>query len=237
MYNSWENFYRREIDNHAQDAEDEGTIWFDESGAEEAVVKVLGQLEEDGVVSREQSAVLDLGTGNGHMLFTLRVNEDEGGMAWRRELVGVDYSGVSIELARRIAEERGLEADVVFETWDLLAQSPGDWMKEGGFEVVLDKGTFDAISLMPRVEGEELPGEMYRRVVLGLVKDGGVLVITSCNWTKDEVLGWLASDGRESGGAGFTFWTEAQYPSFSFGGRSGQSIVTVALRKTGARAK
>lgn len=76
----------RELDNNTASAEDEGTIWFDENGAEEVVVKLLDTLEEDGYIQRAgegASNFLDLGTGNGHMLFTLREGEDgEGEGAW-----------------------------------------------------------------------------------------------------------------------------------------------------------
>lgn len=181
---------------------------------------LLDRLEEESLLGRQSTRVLDLGAGNGHMLFTLRVE------GWEGELVGVDYSAASVELAKGIRTLKGEDGTgVVFEEWDLLSQAPGLWFGEG-FGLVLDKGTFDAISLMPRAEGEELVSEVYRRRVEGLVTEGGLLVVTSCNWTKEELCSWLAS--REGG---FEFLTEAKYPTFKFGGVTGQSVVTVAFRK------
>jgi len=220
----------RELDNNTASVEDEGTIWFDENGAEEAVVKLLEELEDEGHVTRsgeEASSFLDLGTGNGHMLFTLREGEDgEGEGRWEGAMVGVDYSPASVELARKIEKQRGLEPEVRFEEWDLLGAEPGSWVDtKSGFGVVLDKGTFDAISLMPQTEGEEHSCETYRRKVEPLLASNGFLVVTSCNWTKGELLSWLAPEGGE-----LEYFAEAKYPSFTFGGQTGQSIVTVAFR-------
>lgn len=221
----------RELDNNTASADDEGTIWFDENGAEEAVVKLLDSLEEDGLLHKgeeQASSFLDLGTGNGHMLFTLREGEDEDGEGkWEGPMVGVDYSPASVELARKIGEQRGLEPAVRFEEWDLLGAEPGDWL-ESGFDVVLDKGTFDAISLMPQTEGQEHSCETYRRKVEPLIKKGGLLVLTSCNWTKEELFSWFTPEG---GNKALEYFAEAKYPSYTFGGQTGQSIVTVAFRR------
>jgi len=207
-------------------------VWFSESGAEEAILKQLDALEEEGLLTRSAdshsgkalSRFLDLGTGNGHLLFSLR-EEDEEGSRWEGEMVGVDYSETSVQLARSIDDQK--EANSVrFELWDLLSDQPGDWL-EDGFDVVLDKGTFDAISLMPRSEGLPHACGTYRQRVAPLIKPEHFLVITSCNWTKDELLDWLAPKGGE-----LQYHSEAKYPTFTFGGQTGQSIVTLVLRRS-----
>ncbi|KAF2718261.1 S-adenosyl-L-methionine-dependent methyltransferase [Polychaeton citri CBS 116435] len=232
----WDNVYKRELNNYDAD-ENEGTIWFEESNAEPTVLHQLSSLAEEGVLrrcaddsGRPGSRFLDLGTGNGHMLFSL-LEEDDDGERWTGELVGVDYSETSIELAKKIARQRAEENDigpdqsVHFETWDILKTLPGDWLGEG-FDVILDKGTFDAISLMDRTDELPSPCETYREKVVPLMKPGALLVLTSCNWTKEELLGWLAPNDGE-----LEYLTEAKYPTFSFGGHSGQSIVTIVFRK------
>ena len=173
---------------------------------------------------RAPSRFVDLGTGNGHLLFALREEDDED-RCWEGELVGVDYSETSVQLARRIALQREVES-VRFERWDLLSDGPGSWL-ENGFDVALDKGTFDAISLMPHTESTPHPCEIYRDRITPLITHGGFLVITSCNWTKDELLGWLAPQGGE-----LQYHSEAKYPTYTFGGQTGQSIVTLALRRS-----
>jgi SAM-dependent methyltransferase len=199
------------------------------------VLKLLDGLAEDGLLKRAAisneepaSRIIDLGTGNGHMLFSLRGTEaDDEDECWQGEMLGVDYSLTSVQLARQLAAQRDVYPEVRFEHWDMLDSPPGAWLGDG-FDVVLDKGTFDAISLMPQTEGEQHSCETYRRKVEPLVKPGGLLVLTSCNWTKDELLSWLTPVDREHA---LEFHAEATYPTFTFGGQTGQSIVTVAFRK------
>jgi hypothetical protein len=173
------------------------------------------------------------------MLFALREeeNEDEATMRWGGEMVGVDYSPASIQLARQVDSQRlqilnedreaGELAEIMFDKWDLLSEMPGSWLGEG-FDVVLDKGTFDAISLMPCEGDAAHPCEVYREKVTELIKPGAFLFITSCNWTKEELLDWLGGEGSQ-----LAFFDEARYPTFTFGGQTGQSVVTVVLRRGG----
>jgi hypothetical protein len=190
------------------------------------------------------------------MLFELREREDDEGERWLGDMVGVDYSPRSIELARQIDEQRraalraqlqddGDEsndhnvdetvagssalpgfANVTLHVWDLLTETAGDWLRDG-FDVVLDKGTFDAISLMsPGTDGSPHPCDRYRRTVAPLIKCGGYLVITSCNWTKSELLEWLVPQDGD-----LILFDEARYPTFTFGGKTGQSVVTLVLQR------
>lgn len=237
---SWDDLYSREVQNHADDAHDEGTIWFSESNAEATVLEHLNKLHDAGLISRGHvegstapdstpSRFLDLGTGNGHMLFEL-LEEDDEGEYWHGELVGVDYSEASVQLARRIAEQKHGELPagtdgLRFEQWDLLKDQPGDWLGDG-FDIVLDKGTFDAISLMEHQGNTEHPCHVYRGRVAPLIKPTGFLCLTSCNWTKQELLQWLVLDNGD-----LEYFDEAKYPTFTFGGQTGQTIVTIILRK------
>ena len=244
--------YERELRNHEADEHDEGTVWFSESNAEAVVLRQLNKLEEQGFLSRElaildqdtatsdkasaqvssasPSRFLDLGTGNGHMLFEL-CEDDEDGHSWCGELVGVDYSEASIQLAQRIASQKAAETshpdllNLHFEQWDLLASPPGSWLKNG-FDVVLDKGTFDAISLMQHHPRSQHPCETSRMKVTPLVKPGYFLLVTSCNWTRAELVRLLTHEMSE-----LEYFDEAKYPTFSFGGRTGQSVVTVIFRR------
>lgn len=173
------------------------------------------------------------------MLFALREDESDEGHRWTGEMVGVDYSPASVQLARQVDKQRlqtldderdddsaGL-AQIVFEQWDLLSDPPGAWLGEG-FDVVLDKGTFDAISLMPHSGQSPHPCDIYRERATTLIKPGSFLFITSCNWTKEELLDWLACDGSQ-----LAYFDEARYPTFTFGGQTGQSVVTVVFRRSG----
>ncbi|KAF4552918.1 Protein-lysine N-methyltransferase EFM4-like protein [Elsinoe fawcettii] len=229
----WDDAYAREIRNHAEDAEDEGTIWFDDTGAEDKVIELLEDLADNGNLIKSSSdgivtRFLDLGTGNGHMIFTLH---EEG---WEGELVGVDYSETSVQLARQIAVQRQADSEdetnlklVQFRRWDLLNEAPGAWL-EGGFDVVLDKGTFDAISLSSEVdESGRRAHEGYRASILPLIKPGGLFIITSCNWTREEVLKWFTEPDQE-----LSLFKEVKYPSFTFGGQKGQSVCSLAFKRS-----
>ncbi|OAF58054.1 hypothetical protein VC83_05426 [Pseudogymnoascus destructans] len=163
----WDALYTRESTNHAADPTDEGTIWFDDSSAEDKLVTLLRSSSLTGF-DPATASFLDLGTGNGHLLFRLRdegvrgedsdeeeeegEGEGEGGKLFKGRIMGTDYSATSISFARAVAAERGLvDSAVEFVEWDILA-SPSDAVLSGpnadGWDVVLDKGTFDAVSLM-----------------------------------------------------------------------------------------
>ena len=150
------------------------------------------------------------------MLFALR---EEG---FRGRMVGVDYSSTAIELARRVAQQKGTEVE--FQQWDIMSDEALGERGEG-FDVVLDKGTFDAISLCEEKDAEgKRVCEGYRGRVEGLVRRGGLLLVTSCNWTEEELRAWFASDELVLDG-------RIRYPTFNFGGRSGQSISSVCFKR------
>jgi SAM-dependent methyltransferase len=254
----WDTAYTLELTNYTTNTttSDEGTVWFSDAGAEERMLSFLENLSDEGVLRKEvleevddeyagsgdeedglsggdtvdveddmalqATRFLDLGTGNGHLLFALREEE------WEGEMLGVDYSGNSVELARSIAARKGEEyQDVKFEEWDLLAQSPGAWLGEG-FDVVLDKGTFDAICLSQETDAQgRRICEGYREKVEVLVKKGGRFLITSCNWTEDELKGWF--DGE---GSSLVYEDKVKYPSFTFGGQTGSSVVTLCFKRS-----
>jgi len=136
---------------------------------------------EDELDLSEDSSFLDVGTGNGHFLFELRDTYTGGRM------LGVDYSEKSIELAVDIAKERGLDGDIDFVCADVVRGDPMKWAGEL-FDVVLDKGTFDAISLSDELleDGRKL-AEGYTETIAQIVKPGKWFIITSCNWTEDEL--------------------------------------------------
>lgn len=259
-YHSWDDLYTREISIHASDPTDTGTNWFDDSGAQDKVLEFLASH----FSARRTPSFLDLGTGNGELLFGLR---DEG---WGGRMLGVDYSERSVEFARRINETRqegyAAEADgtgkdeeaeeeedddddevtpsrepVEFAQHDILSppsseDAPirsGD--QKSGWDVVLDKGTFDAISLSSATDGQgRRINEGYRAAALRLVKDGGLFLITSCNWTEEELERWFAGESSEAGedrAGRFEVAHRIAYRSFSFGGVKGQTISSVCFRK------
>ncbi|KAI1646973.1 S-adenosyl-L-methionine-dependent methyltransferase [Daldinia loculata] len=239
----WDSLYTAEISNHAHNPADTGTVWFDDSDAEAKVIDFLSDPDSELHLSLEESSFLDLGTGNGSLLFGLR---DAG---WQGRMLGVDYSRQSVEFARRIAESRSQDTEtesekpVEFREHDIL-QTPAsallaDVQQPQGWDVVLDKGTFDAISLSSETDpasGRRV-SESYRARVAPLVRDGGLFLVTSCNWTEEELKSWFEGarkDGEDDGDARgwrFDLVGRVEYPSFSFGGVKGQTISSLCFKK------
>ena len=56
---------------------------------------------------------------------------------------------------------------------------------ERRFRACVDKGTYDAVSLDPA--GASAQRQKYIANVADMLADGGLLVITSCNWTENEL--------------------------------------------------
>lgn len=261
--NSWDKLYEKELSNHADNPADEGTVWFDDSDAEAKMVQFLDEhAQSDFGLDRAAAAVLDLGCGNGSLLFALR---DEG---WRGRLLGVDYSERSVELARAVGvsrreeeeddddnddeEEEEGETAVEFKVWDVLGGSLDDVRATattdsntdtntntsttgsgGSWDLVLDKGTFDAISLSGErdAQGRRIC-EGYGERVLQLLRAGGIFLVTSCNWTEAELREWFVDKTRATeAGERLRLAGRVEYPSFSFGGVKGQTISTLCFEK------
>jgi EEF1A lysine methyltransferase 2 len=202
------------------------------------------------------ASVLDLGTGNGSSLLTLRLQGSYHGY-----MVGVDYSRQSIELARKLSRQYSdpactaelsvqLPTDdyscvkIRFEVLDLLNDDPRkqDWWptsvndkygNASGFDLVLDKGTFDAISLSSETidVGGRLKRihEVFPRITVSLVNPGGFFLITSCNWTEEEVIKWFTTGEGVSGE--LEVFDRISYPVFEFGGHKGQGVASVCFRR------
>lgn len=140
-----------------------------------------------------------------------------------------------------------------FEVWDILSsthhlytssssslsQIPEEeklpWFPyhKGGFDIVHDKGTFDAVSLSSETDSAgKRVCERYPAIAKGLVRKGGFLVVTSCNWTEEELVRWFVKDGDGDGDGdrdGLRVWGRVEYPRFRFGGREGQGVCTVCF--------
>ncbi|EEY22611.1 conserved hypothetical protein [Verticillium alfalfae VaMs.102] len=152
-------------------------------------------------------------------------------------MLGVDYSERSVALARQIAAARRAaqededkdvesegegEAHIGFTEWDVLRGDFGavlDGRQREGWSVVLDKGTFDAVCL----SGEQDAATGRR--------EGGLFLVTSCNWTEDELRAWFEGAGDGGAGGKLVMVGRVAYPSFQFGGAKGQAISTVAFQR------
>ncbi|CAM8927318.1 unnamed protein product [Rhodiola kirilowii] len=170
-------------------------------------------------------SVLDIGTGNGLLL-------QEFAKQGFTDLTGTDYVEGAVELARRLADRAGF-AHIKFLVDDVL-----ETKLDKQFQLVVDKGTLDAIGLHP--DGP-LKRIMYWNSVSKLVESGGILVITSCNHTKDELIQEV-EDFNQTRTKGpnqeemsnnlsvFRYLSHVtSYPTFMFGGSVGSRVATVAF--------
>jgi len=90
------------------------------------------------------------------------------------------------------------------------------------FDVILDKGTFDAISLCP--ESADSKKRLYLDFVKNtLKKDDGLFSITSCNWTEEELMKVFGED--------FEVKDRIPFPSFQFGGVTGSTVTSIVLTR------
>ncbi|AET39383.1 Efm4p Ecym_4320 [Eremothecium cymbalariae DBVPG len=209
----WEEFYRVEKRNFEKDGEDIGECWFSDTNATEKMVEFLKEVAAHGYL-KESCSVLDVGSGNGHLLFELV----EAGFCGR--MVGVDYAEQSVEFAGEVLKRRyGDKAkQVKFEVGDVFS---GEW-QPGRFDVVLDKGTLDAIAL---TEEGRTAVEKYASVVDRVLEHNGVFLITSCNFTEEELVEIV------EGASSLRKWRHIEYPAFVFGGVKGSVLCSVAFVK------
>lgn len=74
-----------------------------------------------------------------------------------------------------------------------------------GFDVCIDKGTFDAISLNPVNTNEGK--RQYVQALKDVLKDNGFFAITSCNWTKEQLLDRFSEGEKKF----ITVWSALSY--------------------------
>ncbi|MBW0509759.1 hypothetical protein O181_049474 [Austropuccinia psidii MF-1] len=151
----WDESYEPEIVNLV-DMGDEGEVWF---AYDKDVLLIIQQS------SPQQYQV---GCGNGQLLFLLA----QGG--YPLELLAViEYSASSIKLASQIVHSKGLDSLRLEQKDILMDQIPrpahADDNNKLGWDLIMDKGTFDAISLSEATVDSQGLFEHYREKVMDLL--------------------------------------------------------------------
>ena len=116
----------------------------------------------------------------------------------------MDYSAPAIILAKSVSTSKGFPFIQYF-AGDLFDD---DYLISNGwghkFDIVLDKGTFDAISLSPdnninlesslsssslsNSASTKTPISLYPIILKKIMNPNGNLLITSCNWVEKELI-------------------------------------------------
>ncbi|KNE90571.1 hypothetical protein PSTG_15991 [Puccinia striiformis f. sp. tritici PST-78] len=236
----WDDNYGRELENFCEGG-DEGEVWFGEASSDEILDWIARYLPspltptspsfsgpEDAIgqlTGRKDSQILDVGCGNGQLLFLLA----QGGYSVDC-LTGIDYSSSSIELSAKVARAKGIDG-LRLEVRDILREPIEPPQRSGppdlkGWDLITDKGTFDAICLSEdTIDGRKLEFVYPEKILDLLVKPGGIFLITSCNWTEEELIQKFVSPN-----IGFKFHSKIPRACFSFGGSKGSTITTIAFQ-------
>ena len=127
-------------------------MWF----GEDIAARIVKWMEDNISVS---SHILDVGCGNGMLLVQLS-------SSGYLNLDGIDYSPDAITLAREVALH--YKTNINYDVGDILKGLSNDKQ----YDVVLDKGTYDAVSLSNEAK---INSELYIRNVHKLLKEDGLL--------------------------------------------------------------
>ena len=129
-----------------------------------------------------------------------------------------------MKFASGVAKRKYSELKVNFEQVDLLQESCS--FLQNKFDILLDKGTLDAIALNQESLADfngKIGMDVYASQVEKMMVQGSILLITSCNFTKDELIKIITKDTN------LEVWDEINYPSFQFGGVKGSTVVSIAF--------
>lgn len=211
----WNRRYELELKNY-DDTGDVGEIWFG-TKVESRMVSWISKYVD--ALNQENLSVCEVGCGNGHLLVSLGRKLSSSSV--NVSLYGGDYSEPALKLGEKLVSEAGLSDAVKFLFMDLLNV---EQLPHNNFDVILDKGTFDAICLNGEHCGEMTPAALYHQSMAQMLKPGGAFLISSCNWTSDELISLFS-------GSEFSLIEVLPAPSFSFGGKSGTTASTVAFKR------
>lgn len=200
----WNGRYKTEIKNYEHHG-DPGEIWF----GEDIVDRIVTWLDGNESIDKSVVKLIDIGCGNGMFLIQLAA-------AGYTNLHGTDYSSEAITLARAIAEKHKYTGAIKYYIGDVLVGLPGG----ATYDVIHDKGTFDAVSLMSDPKQSRCK---YLRTVHDSLHEHGWFIITSCNWTKEE----LDRHFNEH----FRCVDVIPTPQFRFGGKVGNVVTCLVYRK------
>lgn len=205
----WDHLYEQEVKNF-DDHGEEGEVWFG-MAAERRVIDWVSKNTD-----QKSAFIVEVGCGNGHLCLSLA---KKGYLS----VYGIDYSESAVRMSNALAQREQIQS-ITFMSGDLLNHGS---MRSLEADIVIDKGTFDAICLgfvesLPEnfSSKTEYFAHHYVRSIRVLAKSSHKLIITSCNWTEQELCVLFTKEGYQQ-------IATISHPSFSFGGSQGHTVSSV----------
>ncbi|RWS29288.1 protein-lysine N-methyltransferase METTL10-like protein [Leptotrombidium deliense] len=206
----WQDVYRNELECF-NDHGERGEVWFGKSVAKNIVQWLCNHVE-------KSVSIIEIGSGNGQLLMDLS-------KCGFKTLFGIDYSSEAIHFSKLLRDSLQMSDSIEFEEADFLVynfQESSVLSKQ--YDIVIDKGTFDAICLNPDANDEQIKVTYYTNICKYL-KRNGLFMLTSCNWTKSEIL-----DQISAAKCSLTLFDEIETPKFTFGGNTGNKVVSLIFK-------
>ncbi|CAD5209644.1 unnamed protein product [Bursaphelenchus okinawaensis] len=212
----WDQRYQQDLKTF-EDCGEEGEIWFGKA-AENRIVKFVEKY------CSEYTRILDLGCANGSLLRKLYCKKF-------RYVSGVDYSEAAIKLAREciekdesLKESSSFPIHIPLEVADLTSPSTLPESLKEEFDVLIDKGTWDAMSLGNADVKKYI--QCHFALYNKLVTADHYFIIVSCNFTVEELVKLFTKDGD--------YCMVEELPNtntFSFGGKAGKTTSGVVFKR------
>ena len=199
----WNEAYKQEIEQFKNNGNELGDIWFGKTLQKKLVNYILKNYPD------KNTKIFDVGFGNGVFLYKLAKND-------YINLYGIDYSPDSLQLAKMIIESKEKKHGKQFKI-NLFCEDINTSNKiiNETFDVIHDKGSFDAYMM-----NKKNTLEQYHKYIKSYSKNGTILIITSCNNTREELKSKFPLE------KGFQFIEEIKNKTFVFGGQEGQQQAT-----------
>ncbi|WVN89208.1 uncharacterized protein L203_104426 [Cryptococcus depauperatus CBS 7841] len=228
----WDSIYDREV-RVFDDIGDEGEIWFGEDSVHKMRQWAHENLPQSS--SEDPLRIIECGSGNGTLLLSFLISPEPPAQQYR--LTGIDYSEGAKVLAEGVEKQKRETLDDELEDEQVANHCTVEWrvgdLLRQNFDgetwnLVLDKGTYDALCLSDKPVQEDktqrLPSEVYPERITKLISPGGFFLITSCNFTEEEI-----KERFNQPQFGLSF--HIPHPTYSFGGKTGSIVCTVAFEK------
>ncbi|XP_025422837.1 EEF1A lysine methyltransferase 2 [Sipha flava] len=199
----WNDTYNVELNNF-KNFGDTGAEWFGHTIGQ----KMIKCIQSHCKISLEDP-ILDVGCGNALLLIQLA-------KLGFTNLYGIDYSAPAIKLANSIVEDQKIE-HITLKEFNFLTD---DVKSLSTFALVLDKGTYDVISMNDENNEKR---NIYKKNIINLLQQKGKLLIISCNWTQLEL--------NEQFNDSFQIIHIIPTPSFQFGGAVGNTLSATLYEK------